>query len=177
VKKAITEDIPLLIKLTLRPLDGATFEGYVPSIIQEKLSAGQSIYLEAEDNNAIGSIREVSKEIAFDTGMFHVQAIFEKPSDSNSWQVVYANTGILRNVICVPDNVIDRTNGKTYVWKVKEGHAIKQEIEIGQHNGYGAVVLTGLNEGDMVIYKGFTQLSENDPVNIVKNIDDSGAKQ
>jgi hypothetical protein len=29
----------------------------------------------------------------------------------------------------------------------------------------------------MVIYKGFTQLSENDPVNIVKNIDDSGAKQ
>ena len=177
VKKVLTEDVPLFTKLTLRPIDNVTSEGYVPKAIQEKLSAGQGIYIDPRGDGAIGSVSEVSREIALDTGMFRVQVVFEKSLDFNGWQVVYANTDILHNVICVSDNVVDRENGKPYVWKIEDGHVIRQEIEIGQHNGYGVVIRKGLNEGDIVVCEGFTQLSENDSVNVVSNIDDSGVKQ
>ena len=177
VKKVLQEDIPLFTKLTLRPGDNTVFEGYVPKAIQEKLAAGQDIYAEPEDSSIIGYISGVSRDISLNTGMFYVQAAFKKPVDFNGWQVVYVNTGILDNVICVSDDIIDRQDEKMYVWKVEEGRAIKQEIKIGQYNGYGTVVLEGLHAGDIVVYKGFTMLSENDSVTVVQNIDDSGAEQ
>lgn len=176
VKRVFPHDVSLFTKLTLRPAGNEVFEGYVPKAIQEKLAAGQDIYAEPDDSSVIGSISGVSKGISLDTGMFCVQAIFKKSVDSGSWLVVYVNTGTLCDVICVLNDIIDRQNEKTYVWKVEEGRAIKQEIEIGQHNGYGAIVLEGLGAGDLIVYKGFTLLSENDSVNIIKNIDDSGVK-
>jgi len=177
VKRISRGDILLFEKLTLRPAGNKVFEGYVPKAIQEKLTIGQNIYAESGSGSIIGSISGVSRDISLDTGMYYVKAAFEKPVDASDWIVVYVHTDTLRNVICVSENIIDRQDEKMYVWKVEGARAIKQEVKTGQHNGYGIVIPEGLNAGDIVVYKGFTQLSENDLVNIVKSTDNSGVGQ
>lgn len=174
VKEILPKDVYLFTKLTLRPLGEKTFEGYVPKIIWKKLAKGQDIYITPESANAVGHITEISRDISLDTGMFRVKAVFEEPVNSGNWQVVCVNTGILPDVICVPDNIIDRENGKAYIWKVEDGRAVRQPLEVGEDNGYGAVILEGLQEGELAVYEGFTRLSEGDLVDIIKDTDDPG---
>ncbi|MDD5505041.1 MAG: hypothetical protein PHV77_07060 [Candidatus Omnitrophica bacterium] len=176
-KPAVLEDVFVFTKLTLRPAEGNALEGYVPKDIHDKLMAGQRIYDESSDKQDIGYISGISEDMILDTGMYRVQAVLNSPAIAQGkWQVVYVNTATLTGVLCVSDDVIDRENGTTYIWKVKESRAVKQAVEIGQHNGYGAVISKGLERDDVYIYNGFTQLQDNELVSIVNKIGSSGAR-
>ncbi len=169
VKKVLPEDIPLFEKLTLRSVDNRTFEGYVPKATQEKLAIGQDIYAESVSNNIIGSITEISNSISLDTGMFYVKAVFKKPTDVGNWLVVYVHIDTLPNVICVPNTIINKEDDKYILWVVADGYAHKRTVAIKRRDGYGAVIAEGLEAGDYVVMRGFTQLSDNDKVKEIRN--------
>ena len=171
VKRVLPKDVPLFEKLTLQPVSDGTFEGYVPKATQEKLLIGQDIYVESDSNSIIGSISEISNDISLDTGMFYIRAVFKKPVDVSDWLVVYAHIDTLFNVICVPNTIIDQEDGKYVLWVVDDGYARKRTVAIKRRNGYGAVITEGLETGDYVVTRGFTQLSDNDKVHILDSTD------
>lgn len=171
VKRVLPKDVPLFEKLTLQPVSDGTFEGYVPKATQEKLSIGQDIYVESGSSSIIGSISEISNDISLDTGMFYVKAEFTKPVDESNWLVVYVHIDTLSNVICVPNTIIDQEDDQYILWVVTDGYARKKTVAIKRRDGYGAVIAQGLEAGDYVVTRGFTQLSDNDKVNILDSTD------
>jgi len=175
-KPAILEDVFVFTKLTLRSTGDKTLEGYVPKDIRDRLAAGQRIYEELPDKQDIGYISKISEEIVLDTGMYHVEAVLSTPPGADKWRAVCVNTAVFAGVLRVSDDVIDRESGSAYIWKISAARALRQAIEIDRHNGYGAVIKSGLEQGDVYVYNGFTQLQENDPVSIVNKIDGLGAR-
>jgi len=170
VKRILPKNVRLFEKLTLRPVGNGIFEGYVPKATQEKLAIGQDIYTES-DGDIIGSISEISNDISLDTSMFYVKAEFTKPVDISDWLVVYVHTDTLLDVICVPNTIIDQEEGQHILWVVVDGYARKKTVTVKRRNGYGAVIAEGLEAGEYVITRGFTQLSDNDKVNILNSTD------
>jgi len=171
VKRVLLKNVSLFEKLTLRPVGNEVFEGYVSKATQEKLAIGQDIYAESGSNNIIGSISEISKNISLDTGMFYVKAVFKKTTDVINWLVVYVHIDTLLNVICVPNTIIEQEYDRYILWVVADGYAHKRTVVIKRRDGYGAVIAEGLEAGDYVVMRGFTQLSDNDKVNILDNAD------
>ena len=171
VKLISPQNVSLFEKLTLRSAGNEIFEGYVPKAIQEKFVIGQDIYIKPSSNSIIGSISEINNDISFDTGMFYIKAIFDKPVDASDWFVVYVHIGTLFDVICVPNTIIDQEDGQDILWVVVDKHACKRAVVIKKRNSYGAVIGQGLEKGDCAVMKGFTQLSDNDKVNILNNTD------
>lgn len=174
VKRIRPHDVSLFTKITLQPIDDKMLEGYVPKAIQTLLKVDQDVHIIYDDNKILGSINKVNEEISFDTGMFRVQVNFKESVVTQECVVAYVHTDILKDVICIPNSIIEREDGKMYVWKVENRHAVKQYIIIGKRDGYGAVVLKGLREGNIVVYKGFTQLCENDLVDVIESLENLG---
>lgn len=142
---------------------------YIPYVTQQKLQVGQLIFSDDMSKNPIGKIVEVTKDIDLDTGMFFVKVSLDEKFLANKPRaIVYVNTGILENVICLPRKVVVIENGDRYVWAVKENKAYKVPVVIGKRNGYGFVIKEGLKEGDLVVLHGNSKLTEGDKVNILK---------
>jgi hypothetical protein len=171
VGRIVAKDVPVYTKLTVWPVSDNRFETYVSKRVQQTIQQGQSVCLLIDNKEVSGKILQVSKEISLDTGMYRVQLEFAGVCDLESWVVVFVQTKALEKVIWIPNNIIETENGEVYVWKIKEGHAVKQPIKIGERNGYGAVVLEGLCSGDLVVYKGVNQLFEDELVTIIEEIE------
>jgi multidrug efflux pump subunit AcrA (membrane-fusion protein) len=162
------KDTKVFTKMTLRPLSKTLCEGYVTRDIRDKLKSGQSIFVDAEGGRVWGAIRSVGQALNVDTGMFQVRVAFERGFGALQHSVVgYIHTGTIKNVISVPNEVIDTEDKKTFVWKIQDGYALRQPVVLGERNGFSAVVLDGLRDGDMVVIAGQTQLSDKERVQIV----------
>jgi multidrug efflux pump subunit AcrA (membrane-fusion protein) len=171
VENIAHEDMQVYEKITITPLSQTLFEGYVTKDIQEQLRPGQTVSVDTEQGKRVfGVISCVGQALNVDTGMFRVRAVFDhEVASSNHIVVAYVHTGTLKDVISIPNEIIADNDGEFFIWTVRDGHAYKQNILLGERNGYGAVVLQGLRDGDMVVTAGQTQLSDGDKVRIVDN--------
>ena len=171
VEKIAHEDMRVYEKITLTPLSQTLCGGYVTRDIQERLRPGQAVFVDTPSGERVeGVIRDVGGALNVDTGMFRVRAAFDHAiASSNHIVVAYVHTGTLKDVITIPNEIIADSNGGFFIWTVRDGRTYKQSILLGQRNGYGAVVLQGLHDGDMAVIQGQTQLSNGDKVRIVEN--------
>lgn len=170
VQKIAHTNMKVYTKITITPLSKKLFEGYVTKSVQEQLRTGQSVYIEEKGGKFFGSIRYVGQAINVDTGMFRVRVAFNHDVEPGHHIIVgYVHTGTMKNVISVPNEIIDSEDEKYFLWKIRDGYAYKQNVVLGDRNSYGAIVVKGLHDGDMVVIEGQTQLSNNDRVKIVGN--------
>jgi hypothetical protein len=171
VQNMVRRDIPVYEKITITPLSSSLFEGYVTRDIQKRLRPGQTVFVDTASGARVeGVIRDVGGALDVDTGMFRVRAVFnQEVASSNHIVVAYVHTGTLKDVISIPNEIIADSDGEFFIWTVRDGHASKKNIILGERNGYGAVVLQGLHDGDMVVTQGQTQLSNGDKVRIADN--------
>lgn len=169
VQKIAHEDMKIYEKITITPLSKTLFDGYVTKDIQEQLRSGQTVDVNQEQGGRVfGVISYVGQALNVDTGMFRVRAAFDhEVTLSNHIVVGYVHTGTLKDVISIPNEIIADSDGEFFIWTVRDGRAYKQNILLGERNGYGAVVLQGLLDGDMVVTAGQTQLLNGDKVDIV----------
>ncbi|MBN1254849.1 MAG: hypothetical protein JXA50_06210 [Deltaproteobacteria bacterium] len=165
------EDMRVYEKISLTPLSKTLYEGYVTKDFHEQLQAGQRVFADTEQGEkVVGVINYVGQTLNIDTGMFRVRAAFDREVGLNNHIVVaYVHIETLHDIISIPNEVVTEINGEFFVWTVRDGHAYKQNILIGESNDYGAVVLQGLHDGDMVVIQGQTQLVHGDKVRIVDN--------
>jgi len=168
VEEIRKKDVPLYIKVTAWQVDEHHFEGHVSKDIRDKLSIGQDMVFLVDGKEVKGSISMIAEEISIETGMYRVQVVFAESFHLEGWIIAYAHIDTMQDVMCVPNEAIDKENDTPFVWKAVDGTAVRQQIVVGQRDGYGAVVTQGLNEGDLVIIEGFSSLSEGDKVNIRK---------
>ncbi len=68
------------------------------------------------------------------------------------------------SVIVIPVNLIQRNNGKDYVYVVDGKISAKRFITIGQHYENNVEVLDGLKEGEKLITIGYQDLVEGQPI-------------
>jgi hypothetical protein len=169
VQNIAYQDMKVYTKITITPLSKTLFEGYVTKDIQERLGVGQSVYVNQEQGERVfGVIRYVGQALNVDTGMFRVRAAFDhEVALGNHIVVAYVHTGTLNDVIRIPNEIIADSKGKFFIWTVRDGRAYKQNVLLGERNGYSAVVSQGLLDGDMVVLQGQTQLVDGDKVHIV----------
>ena len=169
VEEIRLKDVKVYAKITLSHTSKNECEGFVPKIVKEKLKIGQAGYSIIRENEKIeGSITDIADETDLDNGMFLIKAkIGQEIGATNAKVIANVHTDTYKKVINVVNEAIDTVDGKYYVWKVVNGLASKQEIQIDKQNGYGTIVVKGLNEKDLVVVEGKSLLRENDKVLIV----------
>ena len=65
----------------------------------------------------------------------------------------------LRNSLSVPDTSVMVEGDKSYVYKVSEGNiANKTEVKTGIRSNKNIEIISGLNEGDMVVAEGLKKV-------------------
>jgi hypothetical protein len=170
VKEIAHEDMKVYTKISITPLSKTLFEGYVTKDIQERLRPGQEIFIETEKGRRFGVIKDVNRAMDVDSGMFRIRAAFN-PVVNLRHHIAVGDVHVdtKRNVVSVPHEIIENENGKFFIWKIEDGHAARQNVILGFRNGYRAVILKGLHDGDMVVVEGHTQLYEKDKVKILGN--------
>jgi len=171
IRKLAESNVEIRTKITVVKLDGVNFAGYVPQNIHAKLKIGQPLYVNFGGEIIKGKIAEVGVEIEMDTGMYLVKVLLEKDIAHLGQAVIaYVTVETLPNVLCVPNNIINKEGDKNYLWVVEDGLAHKRGIVVINSNGYGSIVAAGLKPGELIVLEGFTQLLENDKVSILNKI-------
>lgn len=71
------------------------------------------------------------------------------------------------NYYILPAHVIQLDeNNQNFVWVDIDGKATKRTIQCGKFTSNGIIVLSGINEGDLIITEGQQKVCENTPVTI-----------
>lgn len=161
VKPVESRDVPVYVRFTVRVLDGRLAAGFVTGDVKDALREGQAIY-EDDDPDPCATIRKAGKELDIDTGMFPVQIVFNDDREPGAAFVVSAHTRTLSDVLVVPNEVLEISGQEYFIWKDNNGTAEKSEVILGQRNGYGAVITSGLRSGDKVVFSGQSELKEGD---------------
>ena len=124
-------------KITLDALAGQTFEG---GKIEKCIDANNSTHTYDIKVNVKNSERQLLPGM-----VAHVQIHHATPQE----------------VITVPiTSVRKNANGEYFVWTNKGGKAHRATVTTGNATGNRIVVLTGLQQGDVVITEGYQKLSE-----------------
>jgi len=161
VKTVEAKDVPVYSRFTVKVSDGRLAEGFVTGDVKDVLREGQDIYDE-DLGLSCAAVRRVGKELDLDTGMFPVQVVFNTPREPGVFLVVSAHTRTLRDVLAVPNEILDISGGEYFIWQDDNGFARKKKVLIGARNGYGAVITSGLRSGDKVVFSGQSGLRGND---------------
>ena len=74
------------------------------------------------------------------------------------------NTASLTEVVSVPKEAIITEDEKSYVFISKDKKAIKTSVETGIKNDDYTEIISGLNEGDIVVWSDVKELSDGDEV-------------
>lgn len=167
-KTVEASDVPVFDQFTVRVLvDGTIARGFVTGNVKDALKEGQEIY-EAENRSVVCAlVKSVAAELDIDTGMFQVEIEFNAPRYPGAACVVSAHTATLKDVLVVPNEVLDISGGEYFIWKNEDGIAKKYKVSLGSRNGYGAVVTGGMRPGDSVIFYGQGMLAENDKLLVI----------
>lgn len=71
---------------------------------------------------------------------------------------------LAKEAILVPLSALWEKDGKTYVWKVQNGRAVKTEVVVTNTNDNWAQITAGITSGDRVVTSNLNQLKEGMPV-------------
>jgi membrane fusion protein (multidrug efflux system) len=74
------------------------------------------------------------------------------------------NDAVLKNVIVVPSNIVQRSVDGIYVIVEENGKAVKKTVETGVDYNGQTVITKGLNAGDKIIVFGFSDLVDGQPI-------------
>jgi len=166
VEKVKLRDVKIFEKVTVLPLSKEFAIGYVPKNIQRNIRPGQAVEIENNDERFLATVISASEKIDMNTGMYPIEIRVQEEMLLNSNRyIAHIHYKTLENVFIVSDDVV-RTDddGQYFVWIVNDGKAKKKIVEIGNRDGYGIQIKSGLSIGDAVVIEGYTKLLEEDTV-------------
>lgn len=169
VEEVKAADIPVYTKFTVTISSDKLAAGFVTGDIKDKLKEGQDVYF-TEGDAPCGEILTLGQELDINTGMFPIEVEFREPVTALGLiSVVFARTQTLKDVLVVPNSILDISQSNYYLWKIENGKAKRIQVKIDSRNGYGTVISEGINSGDLIVFNGRSMLSENDLVRIVSD--------
>ncbi|HEY9281681.1 MAG TPA: efflux RND transporter periplasmic adaptor subunit [Eoetvoesiella sp.] len=132
------------LKLTVRfdALPGQSREGIVQAISPLVDVGGRSILLRANVSNTDGTLRP---------GVFaQVQLQFSDDS-----------------AIVIPETALVPSGEAQYVYRLKQGHVERVQVQMGQRRAGTVEIVSGLQEGDQVVVAGVQKITDGSPVEIL----------
>ena len=130
------------LQITLDAIPDKTFEGRVFAINPLIDSNGRAIVIRAHVPNRDGRLRP---------GMFARVRLFTSGS---------------KETLVVPEESLFPLGDDKYVYKVVDGKAMRQKVEIGQRREGRVEVVNGLTADDVVVTAGVIKLREGAPVSV-----------
>ena len=99
-------------------------------------------------------VDEISQEANSDRGTVKVRFGLKKSDPrlrADLSMDINVVTATVRSGIVVPDSCLLRETNAVSVLVIREGKAVKVPVELGQQADSGTLVLSGLDEGDVVV--------------------------
>lgn len=115
----------------------------------------------------LGTLEYINNSIDTATGAFLARALFQNEKEA-LWPGMYVNVsvelGIERDALTVPAVAVQGDAAQHFVFRVKEGAAVKTPVTIARSVGEKTVVSGGLEPGDRVITDGLLRVTDGTPV-------------
>jgi RND family efflux transporter MFP subunit len=132
-------------------------------------AVGQRAFTLVDSDTVWG--RAVSVAIGADAGTHSFRVRFEFPNPAQLLRVgtfkeIFVITQERQNAISIPIEVVVYRGGQPGVYIVENGKAVYRPIKMGILSGGDIEVVSGINEGDVVVIAGKTLLSDGSIVNI-----------
>lgn len=126
----------------------------VSESIMNTLAKDQKVTVERNGVTFDGVITEVGNAVNMQTGLFQVKAAItangqELPSGVSV--KVSSDTYTAENEIIIPYDAVYFENEGSYVYTVKDGHAVKTYVTVGIFDDTNIQIVEGIAEGDIVI--------------------------
>ena len=114
-----------------------------------------------------GRIESVSGVVDRQTGSVQLRAVFPNPGrilhSGSTGNVILPN--VRKGCIVVPQRATFEIQDKVYVYKVQDGKAVSERIEVEKiSDGREYIVLSGLSAGDVIVGEGVGMMREGTPV-------------
>ena len=104
------------------------------------------------------STRSILSRIIVDNSNFEII-----PGQLMTVKIIYDE----KNQIGVPESAVTIQGNTAFVYTVNDNTAEKKNIEIGKRNFGKVSVISGLNEGDIVISEGVSKVRDNGKIKII----------
>ena len=144
----------------------------VSEALVPKLNAGDvaEVYVSAADKSFAATIRSVERAANMQTRLYTV--VLDVPAEvegliSGMFANVTFRTDVSENALVIPSNAILTSNDVQYVYVVEDNTARYMEITTGLTGSGVTEVLSGLEEGQLLVTVGQTYLVEGDAVRVV----------
>lgn len=167
VKKMQRQDVKEFRRLTLSIINNLNAVSFVSAEKRGKLKVGQEVFFSDKAESKAGIIKDISDKLDRDTGMFPINIKLEMPLEGKD-NLVYVHINTFEAVFALPLDILDIRYGSFYIWKIEQGRAVEQKVELASRDGYGAIIKNGVSKGDMIVFSGQSQLRVNDKVKIMK---------
>ena len=148
------------------------------------IKAGDTVSIKAEalGENVKGKVSTVNPAANM-SGTYDVEIEIDNKKDQIKSgmfaEVTFTNEKGSEKIIVDRDVVITKS-GESYVFVDENGIAVKKIVETGIDDGASIQIVSGVEEGEMIVTKGQTYLSEGDKLNVVnaaeENADSSEEK-
>ena len=127
----------------------------VTSSAYEKIFNGK---IETISSRIDPSTRSILSRIIVDNSKFEII-----PGQLMTVKIIYDE----KNQIGVPESAVTIQGNTAFVYSVNDNTAVKKNIEIGKRNFGKVSVISGLNEGDIVISEGVTKVRDKGKIKII----------
>ena len=133
----------------------AGLKAEITSSAYEKVFKGK---IETISSRIDPSTRSILSRIIVDNSSFEII-----PGQLMTVKVIYDET----NQIGVPESAVTIQGNTAFVYTVEDDTAVKKNIKIGKRNFGKVSVLSGLNEGDIVITEGVSKVRDKAKIKII----------
>jgi membrane fusion protein (multidrug efflux system) len=159
---------------TLDDLARLRVEFAVPEVHVARLAVGQRVVATSsayDDRRFEGEVTVVDTRI--DPATRTVRAVAEFPNPDETLK-----PGLFLNIaltlaerpvaLLVPEEAIDPVGDRTFVFAVRDGRAVRQEVRLGMRTQGEVEVLSGIAADDQVVVRGLQRLRNGMPVHVTE---------
>ncbi|MBI5727567.1 MAG: efflux RND transporter periplasmic adaptor subunit [Ignavibacteriales bacterium] len=139
------------------------------------LNTGQKVMLYSDikpEEQFLAAISEISRSADIQSRSFEVKAVF--PNTASKWLhpgmfcKVKATLQSKDNIVLVPVAALNMKDDKQFVYVVNNGKAEERAVTTGLTNGEQTEIVSGLQEGDVIITVGSANVQPGSPVRVQK---------
>ena len=156
--------------------DAMKITASVSEVLVPKLNAGDvaDVYVSAAEQTFEATIRSVDRAVNMQTRLYTV--VLDVPAEaegliSGMFANVTFRTDVSEDAVVISSNAIVTSNDVQYVYVVEDNTARRVEITTGLTGSGVTEVLSGLEEGQLLVTVGQTYLMDGDAVRIVGGVE------
>ena len=122
--------------------------------VRDFINIGDPVEVKKGSKTYTGTVTEIEETVSQTSGLYNVKAGVDDIQDLTSGSKVEVSLVKARSTdsLTVPVSSVYYSDGKAFVYVLKDGKAVKKDVTAGIYNNSDIVITEGLGSGDDVIY-------------------------